>query len=152
MRVLLLKNVEHVGPRGDMVEVSDGYARNYLIPRKLATLATSGVTAFAERLKKAETSRREQEGAQLKEFAERLSAASCTLVRKSGEDGKLFGSVTPADVAAALGTQGFEVDRRKIEMGEPIKSLGVYTVSARLSAEHVASVKVWVVREAEKAG
>lgn len=151
MKILLLKRVENLGHRGDLLDVSSGYARNFLIPRKLATVATEGVEAYAGRLRQDEAKRRELENAQLKEAAEKLSGASCTISRKAGQDEKLFGSVTSSDVADALNEQGFSVDRRKVILREPIKSLGVFTVPVRLSPDHEAQVKVWVVREAEKA-
>lgn len=152
MRVLLLKAVEHLGPCGDVRDVSDGYARNYLIPRQLATPATERTEAQAQRLQQAESKRREQGHVELDRQVETLGQISCTLVRKAADDRKLFGSVTSADVADALKTQGFAVDKRQIKLDEPIKTLGVFTVSVRLSAEHQASVKVWIVSDQEKAG
>lgn len=152
MRILLLKSVEHLGPRGDVREVADGYARNYLIPRKLATPATAGLEAHAQRLQRTESKHRQQEHVELKRQVETLGQISCTLVRKAGDDQKLFGSVTSADVADALKTQGLAVDKRQINLQEPIKSLGVFTVLVRLSAEHKANVKVWIVSDQEKAG
>jgi len=150
MKVLLLKRVENLGHRGDMTEVSDGYARNFLIPRKLATPATEGVEAYAARLRQDEDERRQLEEAQLKTAAEKLAEVSCTISRKAGTDEKLFGSVASADVADALNKQGFSIDKRKIVLEEPIKTLGVFTVPVKLSPDHEASVKIWVVREAEK--
>jgi large subunit ribosomal protein L9 len=151
MKVLLLQRVENLGHRGDMMNVSDGYARNFLIPRKLATPATEGVEAYATRLRQDEDKRRELENAQLAETREKLAAVSCTISRKAGDDEKLFGSVTPADVADALNRQGFSIEKRKVTLDDPIKALGVFTVKIKLSPDHEADVKVWVVREAETA-
>lgn len=151
MKVLLLQRVENLGFRGDLKNVSDGYARNFLIPRKLATPATEGVEAYAQRLREDEEKRRVIENAQLAETKDKLAAVSCTISRKAGDDEKLFGSVTSADVADALNRQGFSIEKRKVVLDEPIKALGVFTVKVRLSPEHEADVKVWVVREPEKA-
>jgi len=152
MKVLLLKNVEHLGSRGNLVTVSSGYARNFLLPRKLATQATEGVKAYAERLKQAEGKRMEEEDKATAELAVELSKVTVKLVRRAGPDEKLFGSVTPSDVADALKAQGHEVDKRAVDLEEHIKAVGVFTVPIKLSAKHQANVKVHVVREAEKAG
>lgn len=150
MKVLLLKMVEKLGTPGLLADVSDGYARNFLIPRGLAVVATDGAARFAGQLKASEERRRQKEEQEQKETAGRLSGVSCTISRLAAEDEKLFGSVSPADVAEALGAQGFAVDRKEIVLDEPIKALGVYTVTVRLGQRHEAQVKVWVVREAEK--
>lgn len=148
MRVMLLKEVDHVGGRGELVAVSDGFARNFLLPRKLAVRATDRVEAYARRIKETESKRAAARVAELKVLADRLAGVSCSLPRKAGEDEKLFGSVTAADIAASLASQGFPIDRRKIHLPDPIKSLGVYTVPIRLGSDVGASIKVWVVREA----
>lgn len=148
MRVLLLKEVEHLGHRGRLVNVADGFARNYLFPRKLATPATAGAASYAARLEAVETKRRAAEEAGYRELAAQLAGVSCSLSRKAGADEKLFGSVSAGDIAASLAVQGFKIDRKKIVLPEPLKALGVFTVPVKLSAEHQASVKVWIVREA----
>ncbi|MEK7766429.1 MAG: 50S ribosomal protein L9 [bacterium] len=146
MRVLLLQDVDHVGPRGELITVSDGFARNFLLPRKLAERATVGSEQVAARFKSSAEKRRGERRRQDEELAAKLGAVSCTLTRKAGDDEKLFGSVSGADVAEALKAQGFEVDRRYVVLEAPIKSLGVYTVPVRLAAGIEAAVKVWIVR------
>jgi large subunit ribosomal protein L9 len=150
MRVLLLKEVESLGVRGELVQVADGFARNYLLPRKLAVPATAGVEAQASRMKAAEDKKREAKLAELKALADKLSGVSCTLARKAGPDEKLFGSVAAADIAAALAAQGLPVDRRQVQLAEHLKTLGVFTVPVKLAPEITAQVKVWIVREGEK--
>jgi len=150
MKVLLLRNVRDVGTGGEIVDVSEGYARNFLLARGLARLATEGTREFAERLKKQEEQRHAKEDQALKELAERLSTASCTIARRAAEDGKLFGSVGPSDVAEALAKQGFEIDRKAVQLPEHIKTSGVYSVKVRLGGTHEAVVRVWVVREEGK--
>ena len=151
VKVLLLAEVEHLGPRGNLVNVADGYARNYLFPRKLATLATEGVEEFATRLQASEAKRRTAEHAQLVELAGKLTDVSCSIPRKAHDDEKLFGSVSAGDISASLGSQGFKVDKKHIVLAEPIKTLGVFTVPVNLGQSVSASVKVWVVRETGKA-
>ena len=151
VKVLLLESVEHLGPRGNLVMVADGYARNFLFPRKLATAATVGVEQYASRLQAVEAKRAAAEKAEVTALAAKLADVSSTLTRKAHDDVKLFGSVSSGDIATALAAQGFKVDRKKIELPEPIKTLGVFTVPLKLSHDVSASVKVWVVREAVKA-
>ncbi len=150
MRVLLLKEVESLGVRGELVQVADGFARNYLLPRKLAVPATSGVEAQAARMKAAEAKKRDARLAELKALADKLSGVSCTLTRKAGADEKLFGSVAAADIAEALAAQGLPVERRQVQLTEHLKTLGVFTVPVKLAPEITAQVKVWIVREGER--
>lgn len=152
VKVLLLKGVEHLGHRGQIVEVNDGYARNFLFPRKLAAVATPGTTAWAERLKAVEAKRQAEERKELEALGAKLATVSVTLTRKAHDDEKLFGSVTSADIADALASQGLAVDRKKIHLPDHLKSLGVFTVPVRLATGLEAPIKVWIVREAEKAG
>ena len=151
VKVLLLAEVEHLGPRGNLVNVADGYARNYLFPRKLATLATAGVEEFATRLQASEAKRAAAERTELAALATKLTDVSCSIPRKAHDDEKLFGSVSAADIAASLASQGFKVDRKHIVLAEPIKTLGVFTVPVNLGHDVKAAVKVWVVRETGKA-
>ncbi len=151
MKVLLLKEMPALGSRGDLITVSNGYARNYLIPRKLAVPASEGVMEYAGRLKAQEEKRSQERRRQEEELAAKLSSVSCTLKRKAGEDEKLFGSVSGADIAEALNTQGFDVDRHQVVLEQPVKALGVYTVPIQISSGIKTSVKVWVVKETEKA-
>jgi large subunit ribosomal protein L9 len=151
MKVLLLKEVEHLGRRGRTVSVPDGYARNFLIPRKLATPLTEGAAEYAKRLEADDAKKHEEELKHVRELVGKLAGVSCTITRKAGEDEKLYGSVSSVDIAEALAAQGFEVDRHRIVLEQPIKALGVFTVPIRFSPENEASVKVWIVREGAKA-
>src|SRR5262249_47827432 len=140
MEVILREHVEHLGRRGEIVKVADGYARNYLLPRKLALPATDGNKKQIAR----ERAKREAKEAEEKQVAqavsERLAGVELPIVRKVGETEALYGSVTSADIAEALAARGFEVDRRKIQLGEPIKKLGEFDVPIRLQREVVATV------------
>ena len=147
MKVILMREVEHVGEVGDIVDVADGYGRNFLIPRGLAVAATAKNKRQLEheqRLREHRILRARQDAQTL---AEKLQAVPCRFVRKAGEEGKLFGSVTAMDIAEALKTAGFEVDRRRIQLDQPLKSLGEFTVPVRLPAETEAMVKVTVAPE-----
>lgn len=147
MRVILRKNFEQLGKVGDIVNVKDGYALNYLIPRQIAYQATKGnIKAFEEEKKlilKKEA--KELEAAQA--LASELEKVSITIPVKVGEEDKIFGTVTNQMIADALKDKGFEVDKRKVEITEPIKSLGIYSVSIKLHPSVTAVVKTWVVRE-----
>jgi large subunit ribosomal protein L9 len=147
MQVILQENVDKLGMRGEVVEVARGYARNYLLPRKLALEASSGNLKRLEKIRGALAKRTATEREQALKQAELLNNVTVTLVRKAGENDQLFGSVTAADLSAALGQQGFEVDKRKIELAEPIKLIGEYTVAVKLVHDVSASFKVIVVRE-----
>ena len=150
MKILLLQDVEHVGPRGELVTVADGFARNFLIPRKLAQVATKGGEKFSKQLKAMEGKRQAKLEAEFRALAEKLLGVSCTIVRKAHEDQKLFGSVSSQDISASLAAQGFAIDRKKIHLAEPIKALGVYTVPVKLAPGIESPVKVWVVKEGEQ--
>ncbi|MDX1395091.1 MAG: 50S ribosomal protein L9 [Gemmatimonadota bacterium] len=147
VEVILRKDVVDLGHAGEMVAVKPGYARNYLIPQGLALLATDGNRRrFEEERRQIEqASAREREAAQ--SLAIRLEEQSLTFKVRAGEEGKLFGSVTAADIAERLGEAGLEVDRRVIRLDEPIKELGVYDVPIRLHADVQPEIKVWVVAE-----
>lgn len=147
MKVILTEDVERLGRAGDAVQVSDGYARNFLIPRALALEATrSNLAVYKERLRQksnnATKARRSAEDA-----AAELEKISCTAVVQVGEDDRVFGAVTSQTIAQLLAKQGHDIDRRHILLEEPIKALGVYTVGIRLHADVEAKVKVWVVKE-----
>lgn len=148
MEVILKDDVLHLGNRGDLVKVADGYARNYLLPRKLALQATSANKAVIEQMKNAAARRSATEKALAEALAVKLAPVELEFTRKSGEAGHLFGSVTSADIAAALAGQGFEIDRRKIQLDEPIKTVGDRSVPIKLYREVVAHVKVTVLAEA----
>jgi large subunit ribosomal protein L9 len=146
VRVVLRADVETLGHKGDLLEVSDGYARNYLVPRGLAIRATMGVVKQAEAMRRNRAARdaRDREAAQ--DVADRLSGRRIEITARAGEGGKLFGSVTAADVTAALHAQaGVEIDRRDLRLGEPIKELGGAEVPVRLHPEVEAVVAVDVV-------
>jgi large subunit ribosomal protein L9 len=148
MEVILKEDVANLGLRGEVVRVADGYGRNYLLPRKLAMQATEANKAVIEQMKAAAARRSATEKAQAEVLVAKLEPVVLGFTRKAGEQGHLFGSVTSADIAAELATQGFEVDRRKIQLGEPLKSLGDFTVAIRLHREVTARVRVKVQAEA----
>ncbi|MEY4007596.1 MAG: hypothetical protein RLZZ467_628 [Gemmatimonadota bacterium] len=147
MEVILRQAVDNLGHPGDIVQVSSGYARNFLLPRGVAFEATPGnkkrIAQEKERLEAAENARR----AAAQTIADRLAEVSLTFSAKVGEEGKLFGSVTATDIAHQLETQGFtEVEKRMIDLHEPIKALGVYKVAIRLHADVKPEIKVWVIK------
>jgi large subunit ribosomal protein L9 len=148
MEVILKEDVANLGNRGDVVKVADGYGRNFLLPRKLALQATQANVAVIEQMKAAAARRSATEKVQAEELLAKLEPVVLTFTRKSGENGQLFGSVTSADIAAELATKGFEVDRRKISLSEPLKSVGEYTVAVKLHREVTAHIKVQVAAEA----
>ena len=150
MEVILREHVDNLGRRGDLVKVADGYARNYLLPRKMALLATAGNKKVIERekVKFDATEAEEQKVAQA--VADRLATVEIEIARKVGETDALFGSVTNADIAESLAAKGFELDRRKIQLHEPIKKLGEYTVPVKLHRDVVVSLKVKVRAEGQK--
>jgi large subunit ribosomal protein L9 len=147
MQVILRERLENLGNPGDIVEVKPGYARNYLIPQGLAYEATSANLRQIER-EKAQREKREQETlSTARERAGTLEGISLTFTARAGQEGKLFGSITSGDIADRLAEQGVEVDRRQIELEEPIKSTGVFTVPIRLHSQVRPEIKVWVVQE-----
>jgi large subunit ribosomal protein L9 len=148
MEVILKEDVTNLGNRGDVVKVADGYGRNFLLPRKLAMQATDANKAVIDQMKASAARRSATEKAQAQELVVKLEPVVISFTRKSGEHGHLFGSVTSADIAAGLEAQGFEVDRRKIQLTEPLKSVGDFTVAIRLHREVTAHVKVKVQAEA----
>jgi large subunit ribosomal protein L9 len=151
MEVILKDDVLHLGNRGDLVKVADGYARNYLLPRKLALQATLANKAVVEQMKSAAARRSATEKALAEELVLKLEPVLLDFTRKSGEAGHLFGSVTSADIATALEAKGFEIDRRKIQLDEPLKAVGEFTVAIKLYREVTAHIKVNVLSDAEPA-
>ena len=145
--LILRQDVPNLGHRGDVVRVSSGYSRNFLLPRKLALPLTAGNRKVAEQEKAAAVRREASEQSDAERLAAMISQAVVTIPRKAGETGTLFGSVTSLDVADALHKLGFQIDRRKIVLEEPIKQLGEYPVPVRLHREVTASVNVHVVAE-----
>ena len=148
MEVILKEDVTNLGHRGDLVKVADGYGRNFLLPRKLALQATLANRAVIEQMKAAAARRSATEKAHAEELVVKLEPIVLDFTRKSGEAGHLFGSVTSADIAAALEAKGFEVDRRKIQLDEPLKSVGEFSVAIKLHREVTAQVKVTIQAEA----
>lgn len=147
MEVILRQSVEKLGHPGDVVKVSNGYARNYLLPRGIAVVATEGnkkqIEAQRQRLEAAEDARREQ----AKEQSTAFEQVSLTFSARVGEEGKLFGSVTSSDIVAQLEALGHKVEKRQVDLHEPIKALGVYRVPIRLHADVKPEIKVWVIKQ-----
>jgi large subunit ribosomal protein L9 len=147
MEVILRETVENLGRRGEVVKVADGYARNYLLPRKLALPATDGNKKHVERERKIVEAREAEEKGQAEAIGTRLAAVDITIPRRVGETEALYGSVTSADIADYLRTKGFEIDRRKLILPEPIKMLGEHDVPLKLHREVTVPLKVKVVKE-----
>jgi large subunit ribosomal protein L9 len=144
MEVILRDHVENLGRRGDVVKVADGYARNFLLPRKLALPATPGNMKVVERQRKIADTEDAAERSGAEALAARLAQAECVLARRVGENQTLYGSVTAADIAESLENQGFEIDKRKIHLAEPLKQIGEFTVPVKLHSDVVAQVRVRV--------
>ncbi len=147
MEVILKEDVANLGHRGDVVKVADGYGRNFLLPRKLALQATLANKAVIEQMKSAAARRSATEKIQAEELLTKLEPLVLAFTRKSGENGHLFGSVTSGDIAAELEAKGFEIDRRKIVLSEPLKALGNFEVAVKLHREVTAQLKVKVLGE-----
>jgi len=147
MKVILLDDVSKVGRRGEVRDVSDGYARNFLIPKKLALSATAGNLKNLEHIKRQQDAKADRVKADAESLRTKIEALVYEERRQASEEGKLFGSVTPQDIADFLGTRGVPMDRRRITLDEPIKALGEHSVSMRLHPEVVAQLRVNVVRE-----
>jgi large subunit ribosomal protein L9 len=145
MEVILKKDVVKLGRAGEVVLVRPGYGRNYLIPRGLALLATRGNIAEHEHHRRAIQREQEQVRAEYQQLANRLQGIAVSIARKVGKDGKLFGSVGVRDIAEALTAQNVEIDKRLIELAEPIRAVGVFEVPVRFTADIAASLKVTVV-------
>ncbi|MGD8625078.1 MAG: 50S ribosomal protein L9 [Anaerolineae bacterium] len=151
MEVLLVKDVERQGKAGEVISVSDGYARNFLLPRGLAVAATPGAIKQAEREQEAEERRQAQELSEAQALAQVLDGVTVTFQARAGESDRLYGSITKANIAEALEEEvGQEVDRRKIEMDESLKDLGTHAITIRLAPEAEAKVTVVIEREEEE--
>ena len=144
MEVILREHIDNLGKRGDLVKVADGYARNYLLPRKMALLATAGNKKVIEREKVKFDAKEAEEQGVAQAIADRLANVEIEIARRVGETDALFGSVTNADIAESLAGRGFDIDRRKIQLNEPIKKLGEYNVPLKLHRDVVVSLKVKV--------
>ncbi|MGE0445741.1 MAG: 50S ribosomal protein L9 [Vicinamibacterales bacterium] len=147
MEVILREHVEHLGERGQIVKVADGYARNYLLPRKLALPATEGNRKHVERERKIVEAREAESKGQAEALAARIAAIDISIARRVGETEQLYGSVTSSDIVDYLKAQGVEVDRRKLLLPEPIKTLGSFDVPLKLHRQVTVPLKVNVVRE-----
>lgn len=147
MQVILLENIPSLGKAGDLVKVSDGYGRNYLIPQKKALLATEKSLKVIEHQKRQVQQRMEKAKRDAEKLGQRIEKLSCTFPKTVGESGKLFGSVTSMDIENYLKENGIELDRKKISLEEPIKNLGMFTVPIKLHSEVTTHLKVWVVQE-----
>jgi len=149
MQVILMKEMENLGDVGEVVDVKPGYARNFLVPRGFAVRATKANLARIEEEREHLVAAAEREIEKATTLATDIEGQSLNFPVKAGEDGKLFGSVSSSDIADALEAKGIEIDRRTVQLAEPIKQLGTYKVPIRLSAEVQPEVTVWVVAEEE---
>jgi len=147
MQIILQEDVEKLGTRGQLVEVAAGYARNFLLPRKLGIEATPGNMKRLERMRATFAKKEATEKEAAQKLAELLTAVSITLTRKAGENDQLFGSVTSGDVAEALAAQGYNIEKRKIFLVDPIKIVGEFEIPIKLHREVTSSVKLAVKKE-----
>jgi large subunit ribosomal protein L9 len=147
MKVILRQNYESLGQVGDLIDVKEGFARNFLIPRKIAYTALKGNVLALEEEKKNIVKKKQQEIHSAETLASEIEKVSVTIPVQVGEEDKIFGSVTTQMIADALKEKGYDIDKRKIEIEEPIKSLGIYGISIKLHPNVSTNIKVWVVRE-----
>jgi len=147
MEVILKEDVPKLGHRGDLVKVAEGYGRNFLLPKKLAIEATAGNKKVIEQMKASAVRKAQKDKTDAEALAAQFNGVTVTITRRAGEQDQLFGSVTSSDVAAELEKKGFTVDRRKIELDQPIKTVGEFNVPIRLFREVTATVKVEVKKE-----
>jgi large subunit ribosomal protein L9 len=147
MEVILKEDVAKLGSRGDVVKVAEGYGRNYLLPHKLAIEANAGNKSVIEQMKAASVRRSAKEKTQAEELAKQFDGVSISFQRRSGEHDQLFGSVTSGDIADALAKKGFDVDRRKIQLHEPLKTLGEFTLPLKLHKDVTTHFKVVIEKE-----
>lgn len=147
VEVLLMADVKDLGSEGEVVNVTDGYARNYLYPRKLGAPVTAATRKRLEKIRRDRTAARETEIGKAKELAEKIGQLSCTISAKVGEEEKLFGSVTSADIVKALAAQGVDIDKQQIVLDDPLKELGVYDIKIKIHPDVDATLKVWIVEE-----
>jgi large subunit ribosomal protein L9 len=147
MEVILREHVDNLGRRGDIVKVAEGYARNFLLPRKLALAVTDGNKRQIERERKIADARESEEKAQAEALAQRIAQLEIEIARRVGENDTLYGSVTSADISHALQAKGFDIEKRKIQLPEPLKALGESTVPVRVHRDVTAQLRVKVVAE-----
>ncbi|MDC4225285.1 MAG: 50S ribosomal protein L9 [Candidatus Manganitrophus sp.] len=151
MKVILREDVDKLGRMGDLVNVADGYARNFLLPRNMAALATTKNIKSLEHEKRVIADRIKKEKMAAEEEAKKISAVSVSISVQVGEEGKLFGSVTSKDIADAIVAQGFEIDKRRIQLEKPIKEIGTFMVPVKVHHDVTAQVKVEVIKSEEAA-
>ena len=151
MEVILKEDVPKLGHRGEVVKVAEGYGRNYLLPRKLAVEATQANKAVIEQMRQSAIRRSAVEKADSEVLSKQMEGVSLSFQRKAGEKDHLFGSVTSSDIAEALEHKGFNIDRRKIQLNEPLKNLGEFEVAIRLHRDVTSKVKVTIKKEAAEA-
>jgi ribosomal protein L9 len=147
MKVILISDVESFGKKGEVKDVKDGFARNYLFPKKFAVEATPENMKTWERQKQSLKKKEEGVKAEAEALAEKLNGVSCTIPMKAGEEDKLFGSVTSQNISDALSKHGFDISRKDIQLEEPIKTLGTYEIPIKLHPQVTANIKVEVVKE-----
>lgn len=147
MKVILIENVDRLGSIGDVVNVKEGYARNYLIPKNMAKAATAGNMKILESLKKKKAEDDAKKLSEAQALADKISNLSLTIPAQSGDEEKLFGSVSNDAIAEALAAEGISIDKRSIVIDEPIKKLGVYQVTVKVNPEVKASLRVWIVKK-----
>lgn len=147
MQIILQEDVDKLGNRGQVVEVKAGYARNFLLPRKLAIEATAGNMKRLEKMRTAFAKKEAVEQGDAEKLAELLNSVSIEIARKTGENDQLFGSVTSADVAESLAAQGYTIDKRKVVLANPIKQIGEYQVPIKLHREIAGTIKLTVKKE-----
>jgi large subunit ribosomal protein L9 len=150
MKVILRDDVEKLGNAGQVIAVADGFARNFLFPRNLAVPATKGNVRSIDEIKKQKKLREDKKRRDAEKQKDKLEKLSLTAEVQTGEEDKVFGSVTSANIASLLDQHGFEIDRRKIMLEEPLKALGVYTIDIKLASDVVAHVKLWIVKKEEQ--
>jgi large subunit ribosomal protein L9 len=147
MEVILREDIVNLGNRGSVVKVTPGYARNFLLPKKMAVVATESNKKIVEQERQSHLKREAKESAEATDLAKLMAAVEVTIAHKAGENDQLFGSVTATDIATALEKLGYSIDRRKVHLDEPIKKLGDYKASVRLHREVVVEIPVHVVKE-----
>ncbi len=147
MQVILREDIEKLGNRGQVISVAPGYARNYLLPKRLAVAATEGNKKIVEQERQSHLRREAKEVSDAHELGKIMAGVSVTIAQKAGENEQLFGSVTAQDIAASLERQGYTIDRRKVQLAEPIKQLGEHKVPVRLHRDVTIEIPVHVVRE-----
>jgi large subunit ribosomal protein L9 len=148
MEVILKEDVAKLGSRGDVIKVAEGYGRNFLLPRKLAIEASAGNKKVIDQMRAAAVRRSAKEKTQAEELSKQFDGLSVSFQRRSGENDQLFGSVTSGDIADALEKKSFNIDRRKIQLHEPLKSLGEFTIPVKLHKDVTAHLKVLIEKEA----